>query len=374
MSKKKSNMKNFGANLILILIGALCGVIMVVYLDGIFEEYGFFLSLLFKLLIFFVTYYVQLIIHEAGHLVAGLLTGYSFGSFRAGSIIIVKENGKLKIKKQTIAGTGGQCLMIPPKMVDGDFPVILYNLGGVLMNLLTLPICVFAIRFLIGKPVLYTFCVFTFLSGLIIALTNGIPLKLGMVNNDGSNALELRRDREARIAFYNQFMILDKIRRGVRLKDMSSEYFPMPSDEGMKNSISASAAVFLENRLMDSQSFDEAHELINKLLNMDSALIGLHKNLLICDKILILLMRGDNEGAQKLYSDKGYREFSKQMKTFLSVIRTEYAFAKLFEKDEKKAKEIWEKFEKCAKTHPYSIDVESERELLVLVDSLCKNQ
>ena len=103
MSKKKSNMKNLGAHLILILIGALCGVIMVVYLDGIFEEYGFFLSLLFKLLIFLVTYYVQLIIHEAGHLVAGLLTGYSFGSFRAGSIIIVKENGKLKIKKQTIA-------------------------------------------------------------------------------------------------------------------------------------------------------------------------------------------------------------------------------------------------------------------------------
>lgn len=363
MNKKKEN-KNMAMYVLFVIIGALCGIVMGVYLDGVFEEYGIVLSFLFKMLIFFATYYLQMLIHEAGHLVFGLLSGYSFGSFRAGSVILIKENEGLKIKRQKIAGTGGQCLMIPPKMSDGDFPVLLYNLGGVIMNLLTLPLCVFLVQISVGKPLAYSFYVLMFLSGLIVALTNGIPLKLGMINNDGSNALELRANKEARIAFHNQFMILEKLRNGVRLADMPSDYFPMPSDKGMKNSISASAAVFLENRLMDTHGFDEARELIDKLLLMDSALVGLHKNILFADKIYIEAVSGLTESAKKHYEDKNYRAFVKQMQTSINVIRTDYAYALLCENDEERAKKILEQFEKCAKTHPYSVDVESERELI----------
>ena len=258
--------------------------------------------------------------------------------------------------------------MIPPKPVDEKIPVILYNLGGVIMNLITLPICVFLIRFLIGKPLAYTVCVMMFLSGLIAAVTNGIPFKTGMINNDGFNALELRNNGESQRAFYCQFMILDKLRNGMRLRDMPSEYFPMPSEEGMKNSISASAGVFLENRLMDSGEFDEALTLINKLLYAESALIGLHKNLLISDKIVILLMKGEADKASKLYFDKNYQAFAKQMKNTINIIRTDYAAALFLSNDEKKQREILLRFDKRAKTHPYAADVESERELILALD------
>lgn len=363
--KKKQNLAVY---FVLFLVGVISGAIMVIYLDSVFEEYGILLSLLFKVLIFIFTYLVQLIIHEIGHLVAGLLSGYSFASFRIGSIMIVKDNGKLKIKSQSIAGTGGQCLMIPPTPVEGKIPVILYNLGGVLMNFATLPICVFLIRFLIGKPLPYAICVLMFLSGLIVALTNGIPLKLGMINNDGSNARELYKNSEAQIAFYNQFMILDGVRKGVRLKDIPKAYFGMPSETGMNNSISASSAVFLENRLVDAHQFDEASVLINKLLYKESALIGIHKNFLIADKIVIELLRGETERAKKLYLDKNYQTFSKKMKDSINIIRTDYAFALLCEKDEVMAGDILIRFNNSAKKHPYSIDVISERELISLID------
>lgn len=73
---------------------------------------------------------LQIIIHEAGHLIGGILTGYKFSSFRIFNFMFIKENDKLKLKKLSLAGTGGQCLMSPPEFIEGKVPYILYNLGG----------------------------------------------------------------------------------------------------------------------------------------------------------------------------------------------------------------------------------------------------
>ena len=75
-------------------------------------------------------------------LIAGIISGYKFSSIRFLSFIFFLENGKLKLKKLKLAGTGGQCLMIPPKL-DGTSPVCLYNWGGCLANL------IFSIIFLV---------------------------------------------------------------------------------------------------------------------------------------------------------------------------------------------------------------------------------
>ena len=81
-------------------------------------------------------YFIQMVIHEAGHLVFGLFTGYKFLSFRIGSLMLIKDGEKFSFRRFSIAGTGGQCLMAPPDMTDGRFPFVLYNLGGVIMNLI----------------------------------------------------------------------------------------------------------------------------------------------------------------------------------------------------------------------------------------------
>ena len=38
---------------------------------------------------------IRIIVHEMGHLAFGLATGYKFSSFRIGSLMLKKENGKL---------------------------------------------------------------------------------------------------------------------------------------------------------------------------------------------------------------------------------------------------------------------------------------
>lgn len=367
--KKKRSGRPVGAMLLCMAIGAVCGIITAIYLDSVFEEYGLILSILIKIAFFLASYYIQTIIHELGHMLAGLMSGYSFGSFRIGSVMLVKENSKIKLKKHSVAGTGGQCLMIPPKMENGRFPVIFYNLGGVILNFLTLPICVLLLSHTIGKPFWYTLCVTMFLAGFISAATNGIPLRLGMVNNDGSNARELYKNEEAMRVFHNQFMTMAALSDGKPLSKMPAEWFFMPSEAGFKNSITVSGAVFRENWLMERNEYDEALELIDLLLNADSALIGLHRSLLTCDKILILLLRGEGERARELASGKELRVFFKQMKGNISIIRVQYAMAKLLDNDEKRAAELLEQFEKCAKAHPYPVEIIGERRILAQIDA-----
>ena len=40
----------------------------------------------------------------------------------------------MKIKNFHIPGSLGQCVMAPPEKVNGDFPYLLYNLGGIIFN------------------------------------------------------------------------------------------------------------------------------------------------------------------------------------------------------------------------------------------------
>lgn len=108
----------------MMLIGAICGFIMVWYIDNSSADTPLYQEILSLAGLFFGMYvalFFHMIVHEAGHLVFGLMTGYKFCSFRIASFMWLKENGKLKMKRLTLAGTGGQCLMTPPDMKDGKY-------------------------------------------------------------------------------------------------------------------------------------------------------------------------------------------------------------------------------------------------------------
>ncbi len=304
------------------------------------------------------------VVHEAGHLVFGLLSGYHFHSFRVGSFMLVNENGKLKCAKYHLAGTGGQCLMAPPDRVEGKFPVVLYNLGGSLLNAVTAALF-FGVSLLFDEAsILTTVMQFFAAVGCMMALINGIPMRMGMIDNDGYNAIAMTRNREAADGFWVQLKVVEKIASGVRLKDMPEEWFTVPSDEAMKNSMVAARGVLACNRLMDEERFAEAEALMAHFLEIESGMVELHRSLLWCDRLYIELM-GENrrELVEKWYSKK-QQAFMKSMSTFLSVIRTEYALALLFERDTSKAGTVRVRFETAAKAHPYSCEADSERELM----------
>ena len=354
------------------LIGAVCGVVTMEYINYVFGDIpaG---EILFHLVAVFLGVYIaiflQIIIHETGHLIAGLLTGYTFSSFRFGNLMFVKDNGTIRFRKLSLAGTGGQCLMNPPDMVEGKIPFVFYNLGGSFMNLITIPICAVLFLFFSKVPFLSLFLLIMCIVGFAYALMNGIPMKLGLINNDGYNARDLGKSLEALKSFWVQMKIMEQSSKGVRLKSMPSEWFYLPDEEEMKNSMTAAMAVFYANRLMDEQAFTDVAVLIDKLLSAESGIVGLHRNLLICDRLYCeLIHEKNNEIIDKLYNEEQIK-FMKQMRRFPTVIRTEYAYTLLYRNDVDKAAQIKEQFEKCVKAYPYASDIESERDLLEIAES-----
>ena len=88
---------------------------------------------------FIVSIAVLVIIHEAGHLVCGLLSGYRFVSFRIFNFTIIKIDGKLRVRKYSIAGTGGQCLLTPPSLPLEKIPtgLVQFRRGAVQSHRIT---------------------------------------------------------------------------------------------------------------------------------------------------------------------------------------------------------------------------------------------
>ena len=107
------------------------------------------LALLMGLASFYVSLLLHIILHEAGHLVCGLVSGYKFVSFSVGSLTLIKEKGKLRVKRYGIVGVGGQCLMSPPEPAGSFYPYKLYYLGGSLANFLAS--AVFLLLFMLLK-------------------------------------------------------------------------------------------------------------------------------------------------------------------------------------------------------------------------------
>jgi hypothetical protein len=357
-------------------LGGISGVLMVEYLDKMGDNMPYhqqMLSLGWILLAMYFAIFVHIIIHEAGHLVFGLLSGYKFSSFRIMSFMWLKEDGKLKLKRLSLAGTGGQCLMTPPDIKDGKIPLVLYNLGGSIINVIAG--ILFLGLYMIWPDVAFlSALLFAFsIMGFMTALLNGVPMRMGTIDNDGYNAFALSKNPEAVEAFWVQLKVAEQSSKGVRIKDMPAEWFAMPSEDAMKNSMVAARGVLACNRLMDEGKFEQADALMAHLLEMDCGIVGLHHDLLMCDRIFVELIGQNRREAIEDMLTKAQKKFMKAMKRYPSVLRTEYALALLFEKDTLKAEKSQKEFDKVAKTYPYPQEVESERELMQIAKDRVAN-
>lgn len=372
--KKKIVWQQYIAIAFYLLIGVICGLLIVKYIDttsNLKRNPGKEMLLLAVLLFgMYIAIFLQMIIHEAGHLVFGLLTGYSFSSFRIASFMWVKQNEKLCFKRFSLAGTGGQCLMAPPEIVNGKIPVVLYNLGGSLMNLIT-GIIFLGLYFLLNRlSFISTFMLILSVIGFIFAIMNGVPMRMGMVDNDGYNAFSLSKNHEALRSFWIQLKMNAQITKGIRLKDMPEEWFSVPEDKEMKNSIVAAIGVLSCNRLMDAHEFSKADMLMSHLLEADTAMVGLQRNMLVCDCIYCELIAENRQEKLDQMINKEFKKFMKAMKKHPSILRTEYTYALLAERDNAKAEEIKVQFEKNAKNYPYQSEIDSELELIEIAQSI----
>lgn len=363
-------MKKHLGTILSVVVGGVCGAAGAFFGTAFLPEFRGAQSIVIILLSLVLSFYLHIILHEGGHLVCGMLSGYRFVSFRVGSCMLVKSNGKYQLKKFNIPGTGGQCLLDPPGAEAGDYPVKLYNLGGGLSNFLFSAIAILIVvttESAVLKELLIPFIIL----GVALGATNLIPMKVSGIANDGYNILSLDKDPVGRKAFWQQMRVNRLQSDGVRLKDMDGKLFDLAQSEVEGNPLIDQMKLFYMQRLLDEKRFEEARAYGRKLVHGKES-IQIFK-LMVGVELLYLELIGTCEPSivKALYR-KDIQKWMKSVKGYPSTHRVRYAYAVRLAKDDKLAAKAEADFAKACKTYPMPGEIETERKLLEAV-GFCKS-
>lgn len=307
-------------------------------------------------------YLVMIVLHEAGHLVAGLRSGYAFVSFRVLSLTLIRLDGKLRWKRFSLAGTAGQCLMKPPAWTASGIPVQLYNWGGVLANIVLL---------VLSLPLLLVVPTDTF-GGLLLLetvamngfalLNNGIPMQ----GNDADNALHLKTDLTAQRAFWAQMTGNALMAEGVALRDIPQDLYDLPADADPHNPLIAASAVNAAQLPLFHRRFDEADAAMADVLDRcGDALHPALRFLVVNERIWYELMHENRADVLGAMRTREYRQYQKAMRTYPSVVRVLYTQA-LAERDPARAAKYAAQMDKVAASYPYRQEIDEEQALMQL--------
>ncbi len=286
--------------------------------------------------------FLQIILHEGGHWLMGLLNGFRFVSFRIGSFTLLQENGRYRIKRFSIAGTGGQCLMLPPEK-NLSIPFAWYNAGGVLINLLTATAAAACVIFLPGNMpfALKLFLILFACMGFFLAITNGIPMKPGGVPNDGYNMRKAFADPNQMESLALQLRVNALNQEGLRLKEMPAHWFDDLEVTDYSQLMQVNALAMCGSWYADKGDYPQAKAIYTRIMQHKDKLLNLFVKEYTCELMLLeLLDTCDPEEVDKLYTDeiKTYVDQHKKHMPGKQLLACAYALFR--EKNPEKAKAI----------------------------------
>lgn len=361
-------------------IGALAGLLSI-WVMGVGSikkmKFGIFLIsyglVLFGLIIWIL---LHTILHEAGHLVCGLLSGYRYCSFRIGRFTLAKYPDGMKMKRFSIPGTVGQCLMAPPPYNDGSFPYRLYLSGGVAMNLICAAV-LFAAFLLAGSG---SFAGRMLAAGgamaLYLGITNAVPAKSD-IPNDGYQIFMLGRSREERRAFWESLEFNARLQQGTRVRELEKDWEALDNEalvrqcEGMEGLTDLSMRY---NYLLDTERFAEAEDLCQRLLKKGVS-VDLYRKLFLGEALYLeLLLHGRAEEIERLATKEVMGFLKVTASVMASSARTLYAYERLFRQEEKELARAERQFADVVKNYPVLGELAQEQMLVEKVDEVYRQR
>lgn len=307
------------------------------------------LETIFLLFIAVLSIFLQIIIHEVGHLIFGVLTGYDFISFRIFSITILFQDKRLRLSKNIISGTAGQCIMTPSFNESVDIPYFWYNAGGVIANLLTTVISL-SMAFLFPEGnICRTVFIFLATIGIIFTLYNGIPLKTRLVVNDAYNIAKLIHNPEAKRAFWRLLKLNEYQIKGIELCNCPDEWFES-LQESYSNPIVCGWSIFVLLRFLEKRNYVEALNICNKIIEAPNV-PDIYINEAICEKMFCEIMIFNSGTLSANKSPLHYNLTKSNLKERVNQIinfHTQYAYQTLICNNQYEANNIILNFKKAS--------------------------
>lgn len=314
-----------------------------------------------------ISFFILVTLHELGHLVCGLLTGYKFVSFRIFNYTILKQDGKFRIKKFAIPGTGGQCLLTPPDLPLQDIRTGWYNFGGVFANLIVLVIALPFFFIDLNPFVAEALGVFVATDVLII-LINGIPMRAGGVGNDAYNMILLRKNLLSKRGIVSQLRANALIQGGMRPKDMPDELFSNPEDIDYSNALEVSIPLMYASRLVDMAEYEDAKTHFESLYSHKDEIMPLYVNEIACELGFLYLRTGEFDKAARLL-DKDLRKYIATYKDMMSSkMRLLCAISLYLDNDETQATDIYRRLKE--REEDYLLQGEVRGDIALVEDML----
>lgn len=271
--------------------------------DGNIDKVKMAKAVLTSFVALIISVFANVILHEAGHLVGGLLTGYKFLSFRIFKFTLQKEDDGWHWKKFNIPGTLGQCLMCPPH--TEPVPYFWYNVGGVMANLIVGIVNAALLIFADLSALSFTICAMLLGVSIWLMLINGIPMTPGGTPNDGKNILILWRHPEQRKYFHNMLAVVGEQSQGKRLSELPEDWFysePVTKDSTV---MEISARSLYYSRLADEMRFEEARLITEELTALGESLPMIFQMELSGDRLLLeLITLNRNDVVDELWNKK----------------------------------------------------------------------
>ncbi|MBQ8498086.1 MAG: hypothetical protein IJ489_11625 [Clostridia bacterium] len=325
---------------------------------------------LILLLAMFLAIPFMVVTHEAGHLIFGLLTGYKFISFRIFSLMLLRENGKFKIRKHKVPGTAGQCLMAPPQKKNGRYPYVLYNLGGILVcAVLSFIPMVISVFFLEYESVAMPLFVFGFVS-FAMNLMNAIPTNGKSMMNDATNLRMANRSGAGKDALWNQLEYMHLHSKNIRTADMPKTLFFHPEEKDLNNTLVHWQVLANIERLEDMGDYEKAQAETSYILEKAPFLPQIYRDLFELEAIYISAVLGNDD--ERIHAS--FQSFDKRplVKNTINFARVHWAYLSLCKKDEAAANSARKTYEAKIKKEPYLASADFERRQMAQIDALAE--
>ena len=321
-------------------------------------------EILWMLIAVLLAFILHIILHEGGHLVAGLLTGYRFVSFRFLNFTLINRDGRLQWRNFELAGTGGQCLMAPPDKPLEEINTRWYNAGGVLANILIVLLSLVLVWAFDLPHWLNELLIIMAFIGIVTALTNGIPMKLGGVANDGYNLLQMEKDLPGKQSFCNILDINARSQEGETYSEMPERLFALPQPIDWKNSMHVGSVLSAATRLLAIHQWEDAYQLLTEALNHKNEYMMLYQ--LETENMMIqtCILSGRDDEARLHYTREVEKHIGQHASTQSDKQLTSMAVALVLDNDRPKAENILHNLEANRDKYIHQSDVAMSLDLM----------
>lgn len=321
--------------------------------------------------------WLNVLMHEAGHLIFGLFSGRRFHALSIlGLHLVRKPEGGFRVGWLRMPGISGSCSTIPTRE---DAPFTLHLLGGAIMDLLTGIIC--GILAWQTKPLIFPDIGWSYLMhpihiplvllavyGLVGGVTNLLPLQLLTGYTDGYQLRLLRQNPTAREDYRQTEAIGMMEYQGKRLREMPDAWFAPRSVETLTTPYAVRLAIFRFSRLFSQQEYFAAMEAAHALLNSTAPLtpfdrLGLIRTAALCE----VLTDGPGPFCQQLDSPQIQRLHQISRYTPGTQL-TLYAVAMLIKQDPENANMHYAAYRRIARRYPYPESLLGDEEFIALIE------